>query len=219
VTLVALSTLWSSFLAGALYVLSPGPAVLALVGIGASRGRAPAAWFVTGHLAGDVLWCGLSVVAIVGAHVMSPVLFDTLAIVCAGYLLYLGSRALLARSADAGADLIGHKPLQRGIVFGLTNPKSYPVALAMFTALLANDATTLSFDAMPSLMAAAFLGFLVADVILVWLVGTSLMRALYLRHALAIIRVTGALFIGFAVMAAYEAVPRLWAIVAGASIG
>lgn len=211
-TVVALSTLWSSFLAGALYVLSPGPAVLALVGIGASRGRAPAAWFVTGHLAGDLLWCGLSVVAIVGAHVLSPVLFDTLAIFCAGYLFYLGSRAVLARSANAGADIIGHKPLQRGIVFGLTNPKSYPVALAMFTALLANDATTLSFDAMPSLMVAAFIGFIVADVILVWLVGTSLMRALYLRHALAIIRTTGALFIGFAAMAAYEAVPRLWAV-------
>lgn len=213
-TVLAASTLWSSFMAGALYVLSPGPAVLALVGIGAARGRAPAAWFVTGHLAGDLLWCGLSVVAIVGAQVLSPVVFDALAVVCAGYLLYLGSRAVMARSADAGTDLIGHNPLRRGLVFGLTNPKSYPVALAMFTALVANDTTTLAFDAMPSLMIAAFIGFIAGDLILVWLVGTSMMRALYVRHAVAIIRTTGTLFIGFAVLAAHEAVPRLWTLMA-----
>ena len=49
------AVLLASFSAGALYVLSPGPAVLALIGIGASGGRGPAARFVIGHLAGDTL--------------------------------------------------------------------------------------------------------------------------------------------------------------------
>lgn len=206
---MAASILFASFLAGAIYVLTPGPAVLALIGIGAARGRAPAAWFVTGHLAGDTLWCGLAVVALVGAHVIEPLLFDVLALFCAGYLAWLGWRAASAKSAEAGGDLIGERPFRRGILFGLTNPKSYPVALAMFTALLAGEAAKLSFEALPGLLAAAFLGFVAADVVLVWLVGTRLLRALYLRHALWIIRGTGWMFLGFAVLTAWEAIPRL----------
>jgi threonine/homoserine/homoserine lactone efflux protein len=83
-------------------------------------------------------------------------------------------------------------------MFGLTNPKSYPVALAMFTALFTGQSANLSFDAMPALLASAFVGFLAGDLILAWVVGTSLMRRLYLTHAVWIVRITGALFLCFA---------------------
>lgn len=201
--------LWSSLFAGFLYVISPGPAVLALVGIGAARGRGAAARFVGGHLAGDTLWCGLAVFALIGAHVLDARLFDTLAIFCGAYLGWLGFKGVIATSARAADDVIGERPLQRGILFGLTNPKSYPVALAMFTALLANDAGALGFAAMPALMAAAFVGFLAADAVLVWIVGTPLMRRLYLSHAVWIIRATGALFLFFAATTLWEAGRRL----------
>lgn len=203
------AALAASFFAGALYILSPGPAVLALIGIGAASGRAPAAKFVIGHLAGDTLWCGLAIFALVGAQVVDQRVFDAVAVVCAGYLGYLGWNGLTATSTKAAEDVIGTRPLRRGILFGLTNPKSYPVALAMFTALFAGEAGALSFDALPALLAAAFVGFLVADVILVWIVGTKLLRGLYLDHALWIIRGTGALFLMFSVRTAWEAVPRL----------
>ena len=204
-----LSTLFASAVAGCLYVVSPGPAVLALIGIGAGRGRRPALFFLFGHLFGDTLWCSLAVLALVGAKVVDPLLFEIVALACGLYLGHLGWRGLTARSAHGADDLIGAHPWRRGVAFGLTNPKSYPVALAMFTGLLAGHAGELGFANLPALLASAFVGFLAGDLILAWLVGTAVMRRLYLSHAVAIVRVTGALFLAFAANTLVEAVPKL----------
>lgn len=204
-----LTTLAASLVAAMLYVLSPGPAVLALIGLGASRGRQPAIHFVTGHLAGDFLWCGLAIFALVSAETIDPRVFGLIALVCAAYLGYLGLRSLMATSTKAAENLIGDRPLQRGVVFGLTNPKSYPVAQAMFAALFAGLTGGLTFSAMPWLLTAAFLGFVAGDVVLVWLVGTSLLRRLYLARAIWIIRGTGLLFILFAARTFWEGIGKL----------
>lgn len=206
-----ISILVASALAGCLYVISPGPAVLALIGIGAAKGRRPALFFLFGHLFGDTLWCSLAVLALVGAKVFDPLLFECVALACGLYLGHLGWRAVRARSANGADDLIGTHPWRRGVMFGLTNPKSYPVALAMFTGLLAGHAEALTFAAMPALLVSAFIGFLMGDLILSWLVGTSFMRRIYLSHAVLIVRITGALFLAFAANTLWEAVPKLWA--------
>jgi threonine/homoserine/homoserine lactone efflux protein len=195
--------------AAMLYVLSPGPAVLALVSIGAAKGREPAAWFVIGHLGGDTLWCGLAIVSLVGAGAIDHRLFLALALACGLYLTYLGARSLMAKSISAAADMIGSRPLARGILFGLTNPKSYPVALAMFTALLAGSAEHLGPTALPGLLAVSFAGFLLADVILVWGVGTAFMRRLYSVHGLLVVRITGALFVLFGLLTLKDVAVKL----------
>lgn len=193
------SLLFASAVAGGLYVLAPGPAVLALIGIGADQGRVAGARFVIGHLVGDVLWCGLALVAIIGARDLDPSLFDGLSIVCGLYLGWLGYRSVtVRRSVDGAVGARTIAPLRRGVLFGVTNPKSYPVAVAMFTALLADQAASLNWEAGPVLLAAAFGGFLIADVILVWVAGLAPLRALYRKHAVWIIRGTGVLFLGFA---------------------
>jgi len=120
-----------------LYVVTPGPAFLALFTLAASRGRVSGAWFITGHLVGDVTWGALAVAAIVGANRVGPALFEGLGFVCGLYLIYLGLRAVMTRK-DAKPRTIGaSRPLATGMAFGLTNPKSYPVALAMFSAIVA----------------------------------------------------------------------------------
>src|SRR5271163_1791795 len=129
--------LLASLAAAYLYVVTPGPAFLALFTLAASRGRASGAWFICGHLAGDVTWGALAVAAIVGANRVGPTLFELLGFVCGLYLLYLGARAVMTKQ-DAPLRTIGAKrPLATGMAFGLTNPKSYPVALAMFSAIVA----------------------------------------------------------------------------------
>src|SRR5690606_27453459 len=92
---------------------------------------------------------------------------------------------------------------------GLTNPKGYPVAVAMFTALLAQDAASLGWDSMTGLLLASAVGFLIADLILIWLVGLGVLRRMYQRHEIWIVRATGVLFIGFAVQAIANALPNL----------
>jgi threonine/homoserine/homoserine lactone efflux protein len=197
---LAPSLLVSAALAGAIVVLTPGPAVLAFLGIGAAQGRLAGASFLAGHLAGDLVWTTLALVALVGARLVSPWVFHGLAIFCGLYLFWLGFKALTARRTVAGGvDLAVHRPLGRGLVFGLSNPKSYPVTLSVFTALLAGDLDALTVGNAPLFLGACLAGFLAADAILIWLVGMSAVRRIYRRHQLWIARATGVLFIGFAV--------------------
>lgn len=99
------------------------------------------------------------------------------------------------------------RPFLRGLIFELTNPKGYPVAIAMFTAMLSSAADTLSWSSFPSLLGAAVLGFLAADAIVVAIVGAAWVRRLYQRHDIWIARASGLIFIGFGLHAIYEAVP------------
>ena len=145
------SMLFGAFMAALLYVLIPGPAFLALLGIGAGQGRKAGALFMGGHLAGDLLWSTLALVAIVGAKTIGTMVFDVLGLLCGFYLAWIGWSALRAKPRQDGAAVMTvEKPLRRGLVFGLTNPKGYPVALATFTALLAGSSNALDFDALPA---------------------------------------------------------------------
>ena len=200
--------LFSAALAGATYTLIPGPAFLALLGIGAASGRKAGAGFVIGHLAGDVTWASLSLVAIIGARSIGHGFFDALGLVCGIYLCWLGLGALRAKRDEAGKlmSLQPKRPMLRGLTFGLTTPKGYPVAIAMFTALLSGSADKLSWSSFPELLAAAFVGFLAADVILVAFVGTSWVRSLYRRYDVWIARISGLIFVGFGLHAIAESV-------------
>ncbi len=140
--------LLASALSGAAYTLAPGPAFLALLGIGASRGRRAGALFLCGHFVGDVLWASLSLTAIIGARTLGTLFFDCLGLVCGAYLCWLGFRSATARrGADGSVTTEPRRPLLRGLAFGLSNPKAYPVAVAMFTALLARYASALDWRA------------------------------------------------------------------------
>jgi threonine/homoserine/homoserine lactone efflux protein len=200
------SILMAAAMAGAIVVLTPGPAVLALLGIGAAQGRRAGAGFLIGHLVGDTLWSMLALTALIGARVIAPVVFQTLAIVCGAYLLYLGMRAVLVRRDATGqVSTSVRRPLHRGLMFGITNPKSYPVTLSVFTALLAGNLESLTVANAPLLLGAVFVGFLVADAILIWLVGTPPLRRLYRAGEIWIVRATGVMFIGFAVATLWQA--------------
>jgi threonine/homoserine/homoserine lactone efflux protein len=198
--------LLSAAIAGAIVVLTPGPAVIAFLGIGAGQGRGAGARFLAGHLAGDLMWSVLALVALVGTNLVASWLFEVVALFCGVYLFWLGSRAILARRREGGGPALSvRRPLVRGLVFGVSNPKSYPVTLSVFTALLAGELDQLTPGNAPLLLAACFAGFLVADVILVWLVGIGAVRRFYRRHELWILRVTGVMFIGFAVSTLWHA--------------
>ncbi len=191
--------------AAAVTTLTPGPAFLSLLGIGATQGRRPAAWFILGHLGGDVLWSSLAITAIIGSHTLGPFAFEVLGIVCAAYLFWIGLKAVTARREREGGPpaIAVRRPLLRGIAFGLTNPKGYPVAVALFTAFLAGKGTV-TWSMLPALEAAACLGFLSADVVVVGLVGMHWARRLFRRHEGMITRACGLVFLGFALETALD---------------
>lgn len=202
--------LTGAFLAALFYVLIPGPAFLALLGIGAGQGRQAGAFFMGGHLVGDLVWSGLALVAIIGAKTLGTTLFDALGLLCGLYLAWIGWKAFSAKPRTDGRSMMAvERPFRRGLIFGLTNPKGYPVALATFTALIAGSADALEFSALPVLLAVSFLGFLMADVILIGVIGAGVVRRFYRRHEAVIVKCSGLLFMGFAAQAFWHSAPGL----------
>jgi threonine/homoserine/homoserine lactone efflux protein len=128
---------------------------------------------------------------------------------CGAYLGALGWRAVRAPGAEAEADADRARPLRRGLAFGLSNPKAYPVSVAMFGALLSGYGDALDWGDFPALLAAACAGFVSADIALVACVGAGPMRRLYARHATLATRAAGVLFLGFAAQALYASVAGL----------
>ncbi|MCX4221071.1 LysE family translocator [Pseudomonas sp. MCal1] len=204
------SLLMAVLASGFIYGITPGPGVLAVFGIGAARGRRAGAGFLCGHLLGDVIWCSTALIAIVGAREIGSTAFDVLGVLSGLYLFWLGWRAVRTkRSNGEQPQGAARQPFWHGILFGLTNPKAYPVAVATFTALLSSRAELLNWSMLPMLIALSFLGGLLAYAILIGIVGARQVRTLYQRHELAITRLCGIMFIGFAINALVHALPGL----------
>ena len=109
----------------------------------------------------------------------------------------LGFRAVTTRK-DAPPRTIGaSRLLATGMAFGLTNPKSYPVALAMFSAIVAPYIGALKMADAPQMFIAAFAGFPLADATLVFAAGLPAVRRFFLTHRVAVTRVVGVIFILF----------------------
>lgn len=195
----------ASALAAYLYVVSPGPAFLALFTLSATNGRGAGARFICGHLVGDVTWGALAVAAILGANQLGATLFQLLGAACGLYLIYLGARAVMTRK-DAPPRTIGaRRPLATGLAFGLTNPKAYPVALAMFSAIVAPYVAQLHMADAPQLLVAAFIGFLAADATLIFAAGLPAVRRFFLAHGVVVTRIVGVMFIAFGAKSLFDA--------------
>jgi threonine/homoserine/homoserine lactone efflux protein len=188
-----------------LYVISPGPAFLALFALAASKGRTAGAWFISGHLVGDITWGALAFAAIIGVNQVGPVLFELLGAGCGCYLIYLGFKAVTTKKDAPPLTIGARRPLVTGMMFGLTNPKAYPVAVAMFTAIAAPFASQLTFADAPRLILAAFAGFLTADMVLIFAAGLPTVRRFFLRHGVVVTRVVGVLFIVFGAKSMFDA--------------
>ncbi|AMB85857.1 lysine transporter LysE [Pseudomonas agarici] len=204
------SLLMAVLASGFIYGITPGPGVLAVFGIGAAHGRRAGAGFLCGHLLGDVVWCSTALIAIVGAREIGSTTFDALGVISGLYLFWLGWRALRRQHAnDEPLQGTARQPFWHGILFGLTNPKAYPVAVATFTALLSSRAELLSWSMLPGLIFLSFLGGVLAYAILIGVVGAQRVRVLYQRHEVLITRLCGVMFIGFAINALAHALPGL----------
>ncbi len=188
-----LELLATTFMAGLLYVFIPGPATLAALSLSAGPGRMACATFLTCHLLGDLAWTILAISAIIGVSQAGPLLFDILGLFCGAYLIWLGIRALRSQSAKAGT--IVDVPWKSGVIFGFTNPKAYPFALAMFTAVFARFEDAMTFHNAVPLVLAAFLGFCFATLGVVFWTGLPVTRRIFARHSGLITRAIGVVFI------------------------
>jgi threonine/homoserine/homoserine lactone efflux protein len=191
------SLVFATMFAGFLYSVIPGPAVLLVFSLAAQHGRAMGAKFLIGHMAGDVTWSALAFASIIGVSQTGPLLFDILGTGCGLYLIYLGIKAIRAKSIGEAPVLRGHRPYRAGFLFGFTNPKAYPVAVAVFTALIARYTLELTWSSVPLMGLSAWIGIVLGYVVTLFWAGLPFVRRFFLTHGVIVTRVIGATFVLF----------------------
>lgn len=194
---MTLSMFIATLIAGFVYSVIPGPAVLLVFSLAAQHGRGMGAKFLAGHMAGDIVWSSMAFASIVGVSQMGPLLFEILGAGCGLYLIYLGIKAMFAKSIGEAPVLRGHRPYRAGFLFGLTNPKAYPVAMAVFTALMARYAMDLTWSSLPLMGVAAWIGLVLGYVATLFWAGLPLVRRFFLTHGVIVTRVIGVTFVLF----------------------
>ncbi|HEY1725817.1 MAG TPA: LysE family translocator [Steroidobacteraceae bacterium] len=117
--------------------LIPGPAVLFVLGSAVRRGFSPGLTAAAGILAGNTFYFALSATGIAAIILASHRVFSLLKWAGAAYLVWLGLRLLLSRtaapaSASAPRPADNHRGFMRGFLVQAANPK----ALVFFIALL-----------------------------------------------------------------------------------
>lgn len=197
--------LLTAVLAGIVYVVTPGPATLAVLGITAQHGRRRGLAFFLGHGVGDVVWSAAALAALVGASRLGPDLFRALGIACGAYLVVLGWKALTARGGGTAPTIGGGAPIRTGMVFGLTNPKAYPFSLAMYGALSVGVGSSLGLADALALFAATTFGMAIGDVFTVAWAGLPPVGRLFLRFRGPITRAIGVVFVAFGIRTIWDA--------------
>ncbi|MGH7660383.1 MAG: LysE family translocator [Vulcanimicrobiaceae bacterium] len=125
---------WLAFVVlEAFLCLTPGPAVMFVVGTALGRGRAGGFAATAGIVAGNTVYFILSATSLGAILMTSYEAFTVVRWLGAAYLVILGVRMLFARERiDAARPLRPHATFAGGAITQLSNPK----ALVFFTALL-----------------------------------------------------------------------------------
>ena len=122
--------------AAILLIITPGPGVLSLAGVGSAFGfRAGLKYFI-GLFVGNNL-VGVFVISGVGALVLAdPVTRTVLLVLSSIYLIYLASTIALSGS-NIGFKGYTHKPgIKSGVLLQIINPKAYVVSSTMYSGFL-----------------------------------------------------------------------------------
>ncbi len=113
--------------AGLLLNITPGPDVLYIVGRGMGQGRAAGIVSALGIGAGCLFHVTVATLGLSALLVALPLAYDVIRYAGAGYLAWLGIRALVSRSAALAATPTAPEPLGRifrqGALTNILNPK------------------------------------------------------------------------------------------------
>src|SRR5438445_8860928 len=116
--------------------LTPGPAVLLVVAQALSGGAAASVWATLGILTGNALYFALSATGLGALLLASYELFALVRWLGAAYLVWLGVRAFLGRSATRSPAPTVAAGRRRTFVNGFVLQAANPKALLFFVALL-----------------------------------------------------------------------------------
>lgn len=124
----------SSFVLAVVFLLiTPGPGVLSLAGVGSAFGYAHGARYLVGLFIGTNLVCLGVITGLAAVLLAEPALRVVLTVVSAGYLLWLAFRIAFAGAKLAFIDRPAPPGIRGGIILQAFNPKAYVVNTTLFS--------------------------------------------------------------------------------------
>lgn len=111
-------------------IVVPGPSVLFVIGRALSHGRRTALFSIAGNAAGSYLAAVVVAVGLGPFLQRSDILFQTIKLLGAAYLVWLGARAIWQGGhapgpTDEPPPKSGLRAVRTGVVVGVTNPKAF----------------------------------------------------------------------------------------------
>ena len=123
-----------SFVLAVIFLLvTPGPGVLSLAGVGSAFGYAHGARYLVGLFIGTNLVCLGVITGLAAVILAEPGWRVALTLVSAGYLLWLAFRIAFAGAKLAFIDRPAPPGIRGGIVLQVFNPKAYVVNTTLFS--------------------------------------------------------------------------------------
>jgi len=114
-------------------IVTPGPGVLSLAGVGSAYGYRAGLAYLTGLFIGHNTVALLVVSGIAASALAIPWLRTVLAWASVGYLLYLAAKIAFAGSKIAFVAAAREPGLRDGLALQAINPKAYAVSTALFS--------------------------------------------------------------------------------------
>lgn len=114
-------------------IITPGPGVLSVAGIGSAYGYRPGLRYITGLFIGHNTVALLVISGIAAAALAIPWLRTLLAWASVGYLIYLAAKIAFAGSKLAFIEASREPGMRDGLALQAINPKAYAVSTALFS--------------------------------------------------------------------------------------
>ena len=114
-------------------IITPGPGVLSLAGVGSAYGYRSGLAYLTGLFLGHNTVALLVISGIAASALAIPWLRTVLAWASVGYLLYLAAKIAFAGSKVAFIEATRAPGIRDGLTLQAINPKAYAVSTALFS--------------------------------------------------------------------------------------
>jgi len=114
-------------------LITPGPGVLSVAGVGSAFGSKPGLRYIAGLFVGTNLVALAVVTGMAAVILANPDIRLFLLIVSAGYLLFLAARIAFSGSRIAFSEQLSAPGFWGGITLQAVNPKAYVVNTTFFT--------------------------------------------------------------------------------------
>lgn len=192
------------FFAGFLILLTPGPVFIANLSLISNEGRLKGLQLMLGALIGDALWFFLVCLSFVQANLLSPIVFNALGIACGSYIIYLAYRIYKSAQSNNAVPMF-KRPFVDGLMLGILHPKSYIAFLAIFSVMVFNHISDVTWQDLPAIFASGLAGFIAAYGVVLLFAGFKPVKNFYKKNFKILSYLFSIIFVYFGLLLIWNA--------------